>query len=128
MSEAIVKQVIEDHLLGFWGTTTAIAWDDIEFSPVIGQAFIAPMFECVQSQNIAIGCERDHYLLQVAVSTPSGDAGVNNAAYCDTIKNNFINRNVSGVSFKTGRIVKKGSAKEWYTRAVLIECFYDNKF
>lgn len=128
MSEAAIKKAIEERLLAVWGATSEIAWDDVEFKPTTGTPFIEPKYTCVLSKNIAIGCERNFYLLSVMVNTKAGQGGLLNAQLADQIKNNFINRTIDGVTYLNGRIERRPSKNEWYRKEVLIDFFHDNKF
>ena len=128
MSESIVREIIETHLNSFWGSTSPVDWDGIEFTPVIGTPFIVPRWECVASANVALRCERNHYLLSIKINTPADEGQVENLTFADLIKENFINRGITGMIFRQGRVLRRGEVNEWYQREVLIECFYDNKY
>lgn len=126
MSEEYVRRVIEERIQSIWGSTTPIAWDDSEFKPSAGVAFIRPFFESISSENIAIKCERNYYLLTIEVNTPKGIGSSQNLQYADTLKNAFVYQTFEGVKFENGTVRRTGHIKEWYQRRVLINLYYNN--
>lgn len=128
MSDSVIQQIIESYLISFWANTTSIAWENVRYNSKDGNPFIEPTFECINSKNISINCERGDYLLQIIVNTKYNKGSNENLLLCDKLKNNFINRNESGIHFRNGKIIKIANLSEWYRRAVLINFYYQNIF
>lgn len=127
MSHETVTDTLEQQLKLWWGTRTPIAWDNLDYTPTIGVAYIRSTIEMVDSEPLGIGCSRDYYLYTIQVFTPSNKGVRSNLILIDHITDifkNFIQNDLTVHKIVPERV---GEEEEWHQRNVLIDVMYDNK-
>ncbi len=123
-----VRQILENQLSVEWGATTPIAWDDFEYKPIPGTDFIRCTLDGVDSETLAMKCQREHYLLSIQVFTEAGLGANNNMLLADTIMGIFFGFSEDTLICTTIVTERVGAYKEWYQRNVMIDVQFDHHF
>jgi len=126
MSNQIVNDILEKRLNTEWVNRTPIAWDNLDYTPVRGEAFIRSILEAIGSDLMGITCLRVDYLYTIQVFTPSNEGVTSNlilADYVTAIFKNFGEGHLTVHQIATQRV---GDEEEWHQRNVLIDVTYDN--
>ena len=125
MSDQIVSGILENRLNDEWGSLTPIAWENVEYTPSRGVAFIRPILDGIDAINLSVHCQRYFYLFTIQVFTPASESTQNNLMYVDAIKNIFRNFSQGNLFARKLYAERATSEKEWYQRNVLIDITYD---
>ena len=123
-----IRAAIEARLSSNW-TTTAIAWDNVEYDPNPATAFIRLIVEEADSTQVSMGttpCHRIVGLIHIMIMVPV-NTGTNVArGYADTWAGVFRNADFSGIKCQSPRIVRVGDLGEYYQLSMLTP-FYTDK-
>lgn len=121
-----VSTILETRLKTEWGVTTPIWFDNVDYKPEEGTAYIKPSLEGTISENKGPSCTRKHYMFRIAVITPQGEGDSPNSILCDTLETIFEKFQSGNLSVQNARTERSGQDKEWFKRRVIIELFYDH--
>ena len=124
-----IRAAIEARLSSNW-TTTAIAWDNVEYNPTPATSFIRLIVDEVDSTQVSMAttpCHRIVGLIHIMIMVPI-NTGTNVArGYADTLAGIFRNADFSSVKCQSPRIRRVGDVGEYYQLSVLIP-FYVDKY
>ena len=117
-----IRQDIESKLNANW-TTTAIAWDNVEYTPSAATSFIRLLIEEVGSTQLTIGgtqCHRVYGLIHIMIMVPTKTASATAYTYADSLSDIFRNLEISIVRCRIPRIVRVGGIGEWFQLSLII--------
>jgi len=122
-----IRGAIESRLYNNW-TSTAIAWDNVSYTPNANTAFIRLIIDEVDSQQSSISttpCHRIIGLIHVMIMVPI-NTGTNTAReYADRIADIFRNASFSDVRCQSPRLRRVGDIGEWYQYSVLVPFYFE---
>jgi len=130
MSLATARRDIEKRLADNWGTT-AIAYDNVDFSPPQGAAWIRLALLDGDAFRVTIGNPGTHrqtgiILLMIFVPLSEGTHVVRQ--YADTLSALFRDVQFNGITCREASPVNVGAVEGWYQYHVNIPYFYDSVF
>jgi hypothetical protein len=130
MSIEVTRQILERKLKAFWLVRTPIKWDNVKKSISIkkGVPYISFKLEGTITENLSIGCQREHYQMIVEVYVPSEIGTTECFSSADDINAEFRNYIEGHLTCSTGRIQRAGNSKEEHQRNVIIDLHYDHHF
>jgi hypothetical protein len=124
-----IRAAIEARLSTNW-TTTAIAWDNVEYNPSPATSFIRLIVDEVDSTQVSMAttpCHRIVGLIHIMIMVPI-NTGTNVArGYADTLAGYFRNADFSDIKCQSPRIRRVGDIGEYYQYSLLIP-FYTDKY
>lgn len=120
-----IEQLIRDN----W-VATPIAWDNVEYVPVAGTAFVRVTITQVDAVlttgNALTGNYRESGLITVQVFTPHDQGGQINAELSTDMQNILRGYSIDRLYIQAPRVVRVGQYKEFFQNNVLTEFYYDN--
>lgn len=119
------NDAIEAHLSNNWGDTP-IDFDNVNYRPVRGTAFVRLQIEWANSVAISIGgLSRGSGYIDLSIFVPvnTGVAIVNGLA--DDLAALYNKWQTGGLRFLVGRTQRVGQQEEWYQLKVLVPFTYD---
>ena len=126
MSNVIVNDILQKRLNAVWNNRTPIVWDNLNNTPVLGEAFIRCVLDAVDSSILSMSCTRTAYLFTVQIFTPSDDGVDPNLVLADIITSIFSNYIDGHLIVKRIYTERVGEEEQWHQRNVLIDLTYDN--
>lgn len=126
MSEDTVRQIIESKLSSFWGVTTPISYDNVNYKPSRGVSFINCEIEGTGSNIKSFACTRDNYRLTIEVNTPIGDGTKSNNDFCVLLRDEFLFYQSGHLFCKNATIERVGDVEQFFRKQVIIDITYDN--
>lgn len=110
MSIKKIRDALEGQLATLVGTVP-VAWENKQFSPKIGTAYLRVNLLPAQTQNPSFGGvhNRETGILQVMVTFPSGNGSAAAAAWVETIRDGFARGSSFTSSGVTVRILRQPS-------------------
>lgn len=126
----LASQLIEKRLQDNW-TDTPIAFDNVEYVPVVGSPFVRLTISQTTSvlktfATYGEGMYQEFGLIIVQVFTPRNDGTHPNNVLADKIADLFRGWNSGRLFCGTTRIVRIGTEKNWHHANVMIEFYYEN--
>lgn len=117
--------LIEDRLRALW-TDTLIDWDNVEFKPVRGTAFVRLQIEWVDANVVSVsGRDRGEGYINLSVFIPSNTGTEAISTICDDLATIFNKYDTGNLRFKIARTIRVGEQEQWYRRDVIIPFTYD---
>ncbi len=132
MNESQARDVIYKQFATDWGSTTAIAYQNINYTPPNdGSPWVRLNVIHITSTQASLGGVGDRRfrrrgVVVVQVFTKDGDATYNNDTYADKARGIFEGKKLSGVTFQNVGVETIGSdGFGWYQQNVRAEFWYD---
>ncbi len=126
MSNKIVNDILQRRLKDKWADQTPIVYDNMNYKPVRGKAFIRCVLDAVESQQMSMLCTRTEYLFTVQVFTPSDEGVDNNLTLSDDVIAAFIGYSEDTLIVLRAYSERTGEEEEWHQRNIRITLTYDN--
>ena len=124
MYEAITS-LVENQLRDNWADTL-VDWDNVEFTPVIGTAFIRLQIEITNADSISIGRrDRADGYINVSIFVPANTGSVQANAFVDKIGVIFNRWITTAIKFGIARTQRVGQQESWYRLDVVVPFTYD---
>lgn len=121
----VANTLIEDRLRDSWSDTD-IDWDNVEFTPVRGTAFVRLQTEWVDANVISIGGRnRGTGYINLSVFVPSNTGTVTVSNMADSLSAIFNKWESGNLKFLVARTVRIGEQNQWYRLDVLVPFLYD---
>lgn len=125
-------RLLEKRLKDNWALTP-IAFDNVEYVPKRGEAFIRATITQTLSELTSIptdgygsGNYREYGLLTLQVFTPKNEGSRPNAVLADGLAALYRGYNEARLFCNEARVNRIGSSDEFYQTNVLVEFYYDN--
>ncbi len=126
MSNKTVNDILQRRLNDTWGGQTPIVYDNMDFTPTRGEAFIRCVLDAVESRQISMKCTRTEYVFTVQVFTPSNEGVDYNLILSDDVINTFMGYSEDDLIVLNSYTERTGEEEEWHQRNVRITLTYDN--
>lgn len=114
-----MNQLVETRLASQWGVTTPIRYENVEFTPPDGSAWIAVSLKESDSQKITLGSgaqvRRTVGTLFIEIFTPVGIGSLQSRTYADSLKEIFKDYRASGLHIYYGSYTPIG--EKYYTNS-----------
>lgn len=114
-----MNQLVETRLTSQWGVTTPIRYENVEFTPPDGSAWISVSLKESDSQKITLGSgaqvRRTVGTLFIEIFTPVGIGSLQSRTYADSLKEIFKDYRVSGLHVYYGSYTPIG--EKYYTNS-----------
>ncbi len=127
-SEEDMRAAIEGRLSDNW-STTAIAYDNVPYTPVAGTPYIRLTIHEVDSRQISMSgstnCHRVTGIINIMIFVATGTGTKTAKQYADTISGIFRNADFSDILCRSPRVIRVGDIGEWFQYTVLIDFQYD---
>lgn len=127
MTYAAERQSIEGLFQTGWGSTTPVAWDNVEYTPVSGTAWVD--FRILNGSESAIVISGDQYrnvgLVNINIFTPEGVGSSSARTLADTAAGIFRGVTVDDITFRAPSIRTLGVMNGWYQTNLSIPFFRD---
>ena len=124
------RQIFEARMSAQW-KTTSIAWDNDDFIPTPGTAWVRFTIINSDANNASLGSNiliRDTGFLDIGIFVPVG-TGTNTArGYVDTIAAIFRNWSSGGITCKAPVIKRVGELNGWFQYNVTVPFDRDTTF
>ena len=126
-----VTQTLERRLQNNWALTP-IAFDNVEYVPRRGEAFVRGTITQTLSEMTTIpannseGNYREYGLLTIQVFTPKNEGSRPNAVLADGVAALYRGYQEGRLYCGAPRVNRIGSSDEFYQTNVLVEFYYDN--
>ena len=123
-----IRTAIEQRLNANW-STTAIAWDNVEYNPIASTAFIRLIVDEVDVRQITLAntspCHRATGLIHIMIMVPVNTGTATARGYADSLSDIFRNADFSSIKCLSPRIRRVGDVGEHYQYSLLIPFTYD---
>ena len=141
MSHAALNTIVESRFATAWGATTAVAYDNVNFTPTAGASWVAIKLREGPSKKITLGSgaqvRRTLGTIFVEIFTPVGTGSSACRGYVDSVKAIFrdyrasglhcheSSSNVIGEEYYTNSGTGVPAASQQYQAVVSIPFMYD---
>ena len=120
-----ITSLIEDQLRDNW-TDTLVDWDNVEFKPERGTAFIRLQTEITNANPISIGRrDRAAGYINVSIFVPANTGSVQVNILADKIGVIFNRWITTAIKFGIARTQRIGQQESWYRIDVIVPFTYD---
>ena len=122
-----IRQAIEVRLAANWSTTD-IAFDNIDYTPVANTAFIRCIIDEVDTNQINMAttpCHRTIGLIHLMIMVPTGTGTATARGYADDLADIFRNASFSGIQCQSPKIRRVGDVGEYFQYSVLTPFYTD---
>jgi len=117
--------IIEQRLADTWAATP-IDYDNVEFNPVVGQAFVRLQVEWVESAITSIGGRvKGEGYIDLSIFVPSNTGTQLVSSYADILAGIFNKYREGALECRAARTQRVGKQEEWYQMKVIIPFKYD---
>ncbi len=121
----VANTLIEEKLRADW-IDTLIDWDNVEFNPVRGVAFIRLQTEWVGTLSISVGGrDRGAGYVNVSIFVPANTGTESATVMADQIAAIFNKWESGGLRFNVAKTRRIGQQEQWYRLDVEIPFAYD---
>jgi len=118
-------ELIEARLKANW-TDTLIDWDNVEFNPVTGTAFIRLQIEWTDTNTKSIGGRNvGEGYTNISIFYPYNKGIAKISKMADDIAAIFDKWDIGPLKFKVSRTVRIGQQEEWYRLDVITPFTYE---
>ena len=140
MSYALERQTIESRFNTQWAAATPIAWDNVEYVPTPGTAFVAISILNADAFQASIGgiggygqLHRFNGIININIFTPEGTGTATARGYADTAAAIFRSWSSSiatsqKITCRSPYITSIGEKEGWYQLNVTVPFFRDEAF
>jgi hypothetical protein len=128
MNQNLLRQYVETRLKTNW-TYTSVKYENLDFTPVIGQAYIELSIEPERSYQIGLVQQpmfRHEGLLVFEIRVPSNTGTKNARTYIDNIAKIFAGKQFNDITCRSIDSMKIGKVGEWYLTVAYVEYYYDS--
>lgn len=128
MNQDLLRQYVETRFKTNW-TLTSIKYENLNFVPIVNQAYIALSIEPEPSYQIGLVQQpvfRHEGLLVFEIFVPTNTGTKNTRNYIDNIAKLFAGKQFNGITCRSIDTMKVGDIGEWYLTVAYIEYMYDS--
>lgn len=128
MDQNLLRQYVETRLKTNW-TFTAIKYENLDFTPIVGQPYIELSLEPDKSYQIGLIQKpvfRHVGLLVFEIHVPTNTGTKNTRTYIDNIAKLFAGQQFNDITCQSIDSMKIGKVGEWYLTIAYVEYQYDS--
>lgn len=107
------RAIIEQLLASNWATTD-IAWDNVQYVPVIGTSYITAKIASGEDQFSTVQSYKQIGLLVIQIFVPENVGSATARGYADTLAGFFRRVSQSGIDFRLPTTTIVGISNGWY--------------
>lgn len=131
MTYSAEAAAIEGRFAAQWGTTTLIEYDNVQFVPTPGVAYVKLEIHNGQAVQAALGdsyTQRSPGIISINVFTGRGEGSREGRTLADSAAAVFRRWTASGITCRMPMITRIGDVAEWFVYNVSIEFYRDEQF